>query len=98
MPDGGPYSSRLMRMHRHLALKQHVTLKNFTTTNRDMIERIPETVEQVLIKNLDSYGRCQYMLHQDVLDTSSQHTRMMQQVVRFLSIGTEIQSLKNYAD
>ena len=62
---------------------QAVTLEEVAKVHRDTANKIPATIEQTLVKHLDLYGRRLSALQQDVLNTSSRHAQIMQDVVRF---------------
>ncbi len=71
-------------------IKQNVALENMMTDTRDKIDQIPGTVEQVLVRHLDQYGRRLSILQQNILNASSRQVQTMQQVVRFLSTANEM--------
>ena len=67
-----------------------VTSEEIAIVHRDTADQIPKTIEQTLIKHLNLYGRRLNQLHQDVLNTSSQHAAIMQEVVRYPIIATRM--------
>ncbi len=67
-----------------IAMKQNTMLENIATSSKEEIGRIPETVEQVLVKQLELLGRRWSTLQQDMLNASSkQILQQLQQVVGF---------------
>ena len=62
--------------------KQSVALQALAQHSKEQAGQIPNAIENVLVKQLEQYGRCFSTLKQDVQVASLQHAQAMQQVVR----------------
>ncbi|KAI9720839.1 MAG: hypothetical protein M1812_002678 [Candelaria pacifica] len=74
----------------HLETKRIAALEDLMQAGKNRIDKIPERVEQALVKRLELYGDRSTVMHEDMLNASLQQTQMMQhmtQEVAALQLG-----------
>ncbi|KAI9703670.1 MAG: hypothetical protein M1836_007440 [Candelina mexicana] len=66
----------------HLEMKRFAALEDLMETDKELIEKVPERIEQAVVKRLDMYEKRLSKSHQDMLDMSSQQFQMMQHMTQ----------------
>ncbi|KAI9733441.1 MAG: hypothetical protein M1835_003433, partial [Candelina submexicana] len=61
----------------HLGMKRFAALEDLMKIDQEKIDRIPERIEQAVVKRLDMYETRLSKSHKDILDVSSQQSKMM---------------------
>ncbi|KAL8787489.1 MAG: hypothetical protein Q9195_007736 [Heterodermia aff. obscurata] len=86
--------SAMQILQLQLDLRQISTLDSLATVHRETADQIPRTIEHVVNRQLDLYGRHWSTLQQD---TASQHAQALQDLVQLLK-SMELYCLKHNTD